>query len=169
MKQISVRPFRPDEWRQYRALRLNALRDAPDAFGSTYDESSVIADDAWRRRLAHVDPDVDLPLAGLREQWLAGMAWASVDHDLTYLYQMWVAPDARGLGMGRMLLDAALDWARARDVPGLVLDVTTGDRPARRLYESAGLRPIGDPAPLRPGSTLMKQTMRYDFSGNTES
>jgi GNAT superfamily N-acetyltransferase len=167
MKQIIVRPFVPGEWQQYRDLRLQALRDSPDAFASTYEGSSLIPDDAWRQRLASADPEFELPLAGLHDDSLFGMAWATIHKDqrnMTHLYQMWVAPDVRGLGMGRMLLEAALNWARGRGCDALVLDVTSGDRPARRLYEAAGLLPVGEPAPLRPGSVLQTQSMRYDLS-----
>jgi hypothetical protein len=34
-KAITVRTFAPNEWKTYRDLRLRALADAPDAFGST--------------------------------------------------------------------------------------------------------------------------------------
>jgi hypothetical protein len=41
-----------------------------------------------------------------------------------------------------------------------VLDVTTGNSEAVRLYERGGFRPIGDPKPLRPGSHLQSQAMQ---------
>jgi len=34
---LSIRPFRAEEWPAYRALRLRALADAPDAFSTTLD------------------------------------------------------------------------------------------------------------------------------------
>lgn len=73
---------------------------------------------------------------------------------------MWVAPGHRGLGAGRMLLEAVIAWAKAQNASYLDLGVTCGDRPARRLYERAGFKPKGKPQPLRPGSTLLVQPMR---------
>jgi ribosomal protein S18 acetylase RimI-like enzyme len=54
-----------------------------------------------------------------------------------------IAPDARGLGLGRALLDAALNWCFSqRGLSGVSLTVRQ-DRPnALRLYESAGFREI---------------------------
>jgi ribosomal protein S18 acetylase RimI-like enzyme len=60
-----------------------------------------------------------------------------------YIDFVGVAPEARGLGHGRALLDAALHWAFVqRGLPGIALTVRQ-DRPkALRLYESAGFREV---------------------------
>ena len=47
----TVRRFAANEWRVYRALRLHALRDAPDAFGSTLAREEAFPDDEWVQRL----------------------------------------------------------------------------------------------------------------------
>ena len=55
---------------------------------------------------------------------------------------MYVAPEARGRHVGRALLDEIV--RRARTLPGLeevVLAVTVGNEPARRLYLAAGFVP----------------------------
>jgi ribosomal protein S18 acetylase RimI-like enzyme len=73
---------------------------------------------------------------------------------------MWIHPSFRRMGLGRQLLDAAIDWARAQKADYVDLGVTCGDSAARRLYERAGFVPIGAPEPLRPGSQTMAQPMR---------
>jgi hypothetical protein len=42
-----VRALRRDEWRNYRELRLRALSDSPDAFGSTWKAEAARPDSAW--------------------------------------------------------------------------------------------------------------------------
>jgi GNAT superfamily N-acetyltransferase len=59
------------------------------------------------------------------------------------LCRLFVAPEARGAGAGRRLVETAMVRARARGVP-LVLDVMVKDRGAIRLYERLGWRHIGD-------------------------
>ncbi len=48
----------------------------------------------------------------------------------------------RGRGLGSAVLDAVIDEARRRDVPGISLSVEDGNR-ARHLYERAGFRVVG--------------------------
>lgn len=91
------------------------------------------------------------------------MAWGRIessDPDVANLYQMWVAPNYRGLGTGQVLLEVVIAWARAANLCYLALAVTCGDSPAMRLYVRAGFKPEGEPEPLRPESELLAQRMR---------
>jgi ribosomal protein S18 acetylase RimI-like enzyme len=67
---------------------------------------------------------------------------------------MWVAPDARGAGVGRALLDAITDWARDRGCDRLVLSVTETNEIARRAYGACGFIDTGERRVLREGSDL---------------
>jgi GNAT superfamily N-acetyltransferase len=168
----TIRAFSVDEWRAYRDLRLRALADSPDAFGSTLAEETGRLDTEWARRLASsADSRVNLPLVAEVRGEPIGLAWGRIDTsapDVATLYQMWVAPSHRGVGAGQMLLEAVIAWARARNASSLDLGVTCGDSPARRLYERAGFKPMGEPQPLRPGSTLLAQSMRLALRGAAE-
>jgi ribosomal protein S18 acetylase RimI-like enzyme len=66
---------------------------------------------------------------------------------------MYVAPEVRGRGLGRMLLDAAITQARA--TPGieqLMLAVNATNLPARNLYLALGFEPFGrEPRALKIG------------------
>jgi RimJ/RimL family protein N-acetyltransferase len=54
-----------------------------------------------------------------------------------------VAKDARGRGVGRALLEAAVAWARASGIRKLELHVFPWNEPAIRLYESFGFEREG--------------------------
>jgi hypothetical protein len=41
----------------------------------------------------------------------------------------------------------------------MLLEVTCGDRPARRLYDSLGFVSKGDPVPMRSDSDCLQQLM----------
>ena len=167
MPNVRVRVFRSSEWRSYRDLRLCALADAPNAFATTYADAQARSDEHWAARLAEGSAETDLPLVAEVDGEPAGMAWGKIagsEPDIAHLYQMWVAPEQRGLGVGRMLLETAIEWARSRGARSIMLGVTCGDTPARRLYASAGFQAIGDPEPLRPGSELNVQTMKLEIS-----
>ncbi len=159
-----IRSFEADEWRAYRDLRLRALADSPDAFGSTLGEEEGRPEDEWRGRLAVGIASADhLPLVAELGGEAVGLVWGHIDSsepERAHLYQMWVAPSARGLGAGRMLLGAVIAWAANADASVLELGVTDGETPARRLYSRAGLLPVGEPEGLRPGSAVMVRTMQ---------
>ena len=160
---ISVRRFEAVEWRAYRDLRLRALTESPDAFGSKLEYEQGRTDAEWADRLARsADSEESLALLAASDGRPVGLAWGrrSADSVTTvHVYQMWVDPAARGSGAGRMLLDAIVDWARGAGADRVALDVTRGNDAAERLYARAGFTPTGDPQPLRPGSDLRSQRM----------
>ena len=165
-----VRPLEPDEWRLYRSLRLAALSESPDAFGSTAGHEGVRPDAEWASRLwrGAASPR-ELPLVAEGDNEPSGLAWVRLDdeHDrIGHLHQMWVAPERRGQGVGRALLAAAIAWARGVGAQALVLDVTTGNREATHLYETAGFVPTGSEQPLRPGSELRSRSMRLSLESD---
>lgn len=160
----TARRFAPDEWRLYRDLRLHALRESPDAFGSTHAHEVQRSESEWAARLSRgVHSPRDLPLLVEVSAEPCGLAWVRIEEsapEIAHLYQMWVAPTRRRQGAGRALLDAAVAWAHIAGARTMVLDVTTDNIEAVRLYERSGFSPIGDPKPLRPESQLESQAMQ---------
>jgi GNAT superfamily N-acetyltransferase len=160
---VIVRRFEEVEWPTYRELRLRALAESPDAFGSTLavEQSRTAAE--WSTRLsAGVTSQFDLPLLALAAGTPGGLAWAKVDQadfSLVNIFQMWVAPEFRGQGLGGRLLHAGIAWARAREAKAVCLSVTLSESPAMRMYRAAGFQPSGPAEPLRPGSDLLAQPM----------
>ena len=55
-----------------------------------------------------------------------------------YLEELYVLPERRGRGLGRALLEAALEHARERGAARIDLNTSVDDVAARALYESAG-------------------------------
>jgi ribosomal protein S18 acetylase RimI-like enzyme len=55
-----------------------------------------------------------------------------------YLEELYVVPKRRGQGLGRALLEAAMDHARARGAAHIDLSTSENDVAARALYESVG-------------------------------
>ena len=79
-----------------RALRLEALAEAPEAFGSTYDRELARTTADWRRWLS---PGVTLILedAGAARGLVAGLH-DDRDPGIVHLMAMWVHPGLRGSG-----------------------------------------------------------------------
>jgi ribosomal protein S18 acetylase RimI-like enzyme len=58
------------------------------------------------------------------------------------LMDLMVRPDIRGRGIGTALIDAAKAWTRKNGLRFLELDVLSGNRRARSLYEREGFEPV---------------------------
>lgn len=53
---------------------------------------------------------------------------------------LFVEPDARGLGLGKKLVQQCLDFAREKGYAEVVLSTQSILEPARMLYKKAGFR-----------------------------
>jgi len=161
---LAIRELLPGDWCLYRDLRLAALSDSPDAFGGTLSAEQGRPPAMWQDRLqAARISGLDLPLVAHSNARPAGLVWAKVDgsqHGVINVFQMWVAAEHRGQGIGRALLGRIAGWARQEGARELQLGVACGDSPAMRLYLNTGFRPFGHTVPLRDGSTLQAQYMR---------
>jgi GNAT superfamily N-acetyltransferase len=149
---MTVRRLRADEADALRDLRLRALQDSPWAFGSSYERELGHGPDWWETR-ARQDGEVLYVVA--EGDALAGMAGGFVpgDEAVVWLWGMWVAPDARGRGLGRELVESVIGWAGERRVGLEVTDDERG-RPAEGLYRSLGFEPTGERRPLDSDPSL---------------
>ena len=146
-----------DDWATFREIRLRSLLDSPDAFGSTYGEEWSNTERAWRDWAAgRWRGGAAAVFAGRAEDGSAVGTAMGAEYDaepgIGHVYAMWVAPDARGAGVGRALLEEVADWARHRGCDRLVLRVTETNEAARRFYAACGFAETGDREPLREGS-----------------
>jgi len=159
-----IRTFAEHEWAIYKDLRLAALTESPDAFGSTLAREVGRSEADWASRLAAgVNSAWDFPIVAQIDSQPIGLAWGRIEQSnptVANLYQVWVHPNYRRLGAGQMLLEAVMAWAMDKQVDFLELGVTCGDSPALRLYLRAGFEPVGPPEPIRPGAELLGQHLR---------
>ncbi|EKT4476331.1 GNAT family N-acetyltransferase [Pseudomonas putida] len=164
---LFVRPVAASDWRSYRDLRLRALRDSHEVFASTHERESVRDDDDWLARVSAVASSSTAQ--AFFAHWnneACGLVWckaSDVESSVVEIFQMWVAPDARGLGAGSALLESAITWAEDRGAACVRLGVTIADSPAMHLYKASGFHAVGAPEPLREGSALMSQSMELNL------
>jgi ribosomal protein S18 acetylase RimI-like enzyme len=142
-----LRTVGADDWQTMRDIRLEALREAPYAFASTYAREAAYPEQTWRERAASGNsilaylPEFDRAPVGL-------VASLQEIPDQLELVSMWVRPQARGRGIGQALVEAVVGWARARGASRVHLWVTESNGHARLLYERCGFRPTAERQPL---------------------
>ncbi len=148
------------EWRRAKAIRLRALTDTPDAFGSTSAEEQDQPEAFWRARLAATDRVTFIATLDGEDVGLAVCAPFDGLECTAGLFSMWTAPDARGKGIGTALVWAIVNWARDRKFEQLVLDVADNNAPAIALYEKCGFVPTGKVGTLPPPRTHITEHRR---------
>ena len=157
---MEIRRLSAADAAEFQALRLRGLRESPEAFGSTYADEMDRPLDVVAQRLAG-DPESGFVLGAALEAGgaLAGVAGCYRESSrkrrhVAIIWGMFVAPEARGRGLGGALLDAAV--ARAGEWPGVeqvTLTVVTGNASARALYVRHGFLSFGvEPRALRDDS-----------------
>lgn len=134
---LEIRRLPVRRWREYRDLRLEALRNDPAAFGSSPEEEERFGEEEWRRRIRNA-------VFALVDGEPVGMV-AVVFNDrpktrhVVDVFGVYVRPEHRGRGVGARLLGSALRLVRRRNgVVKVKLTVNPEQRAALGLYERAG-------------------------------
>ena len=153
-----LRTVGADDWQAARDIRLDALREAPYAFASTYDREAAYPEQTWRERAAAGNSVLAYrPESGRRPVGL--VAAIELVPGEVELVSMWVRPEARGRQVGSALVGAVMEYARARPVSRVHLWVTESNKPGRRLYERCGFSLTGERQPLPSDPALMELAM----------
>jgi GNAT superfamily N-acetyltransferase len=130
----------PDEWPAFREIRLAALKDAPYAFGSTWEVEKDRSEAEWRAAMTS-----RLRFVAVQDDQVVGMA-AGGDSNaagVAALTSLWVEPSSRGQGIGDRLVNAVVDWAHAAGFNQVLLWVTEGNSHGEALYRRNGFDRTG--------------------------
>ena len=138
MGEIAVRVLEEDDWQDYRAVRLAALRESPEAYLATYAEEATQPEQYWRHCMVRAD-------RLLAESSGAPLGIASVDLDedaaeSASVSDLWVTPTARNTGVASRLVQAAADQAMNRGCTKLYYWVSTENGRAIGFASNAGFR-----------------------------
>jgi ribosomal protein S18 acetylase RimI-like enzyme len=131
-------------------IRLRALRDDPESFGSSYEEilERGIAGATQSLRKRDTAPD-DVTFGAFDGETLVGIAGFRRGEEVKkrhkgVIWGMYVPREMRGKGIGKALLEAAI--AHAKTLPQLEqinLSVVLTSREARHLFISLGFETYG--------------------------
>jgi GNAT superfamily N-acetyltransferase len=152
----------PHDWEGLRTIRLEALSDTPEAYGSTYEESVRWSDSQWKNAAS-----TRLYYLAYRDRRVVGMVSGGLNdaHPGTrWLYGMYVTPSERGAGTAAQLVQSIGDWATSQGVQEIYLHVGSSVPRARAFYEKVGFRVTGEAFQMdRDGSlTLFTMVQQLD-------
>jgi len=152
----------PDMALLYKKVRLRALQDSPSAFGSTYLRESQFTDEEWDARARNVDGKRAVGYLAVDGEEYCGIAACFLDEtelQKADLVSMWVAPEYRKAGVGRLLVDAIVRWAADRGVESLRLMVTSRNDAAIEFYKRLGFSMTGRTEPYPNDPALFEYEM----------
>jgi GNAT superfamily N-acetyltransferase len=138
-----IREIGPDDAAIYRALRVRALDEHPEAFGRTSEEVPSL-DTIGEQLRADVGSRENVMLGAFDGDALVGMAGCHREQPIkqrhiAFISGVYVTPEHRRGGLARRLVTGVIDRARTwTGVEVLWLDVTTVNTGARALYASLG-------------------------------
>ncbi len=158
MNDVEIQRLSHDEADRLRRIRLRSLRDAPDAFASTYEETEARPAESWTEQVATLPTFV-----AVRNGVDVGIARGAPDdasESAAWLISMWIDPVARGQRIGERLIDAVVEWARTAGKSRLLLEVADENPSAIALYARMGFVPNGEVSTLPPPREHVREHQR---------
>jgi ribosomal protein S18 acetylase RimI-like enzyme len=160
-----IRMLGNNDWRLWRKLRLAALAESPGAFSSMLGEWQGEGDTEarWRARLSAVALNIVAEI----DEIATGMVSATAPNveGTVELLSMWVAPPARGHGVGDALVRAVIQWAQEQQAGRIVLAVFESNRHALGLYIRHQFTDCGDIS-QDPTVAVRERQMVLDLSSS---
>lgn len=146
---VEIRPLTENDVEGYAELRLQGLQDHPEAFASSYEEEKDRPLEDLRTRLKTWSTPENFVLGAWDGENLIGMVGFYREKHLKMqhkgvIWGMLVAPEGRGQGIGKKLMESAIE--RAKQLDGLEqinLTVEANNTAANQLYQSLGFEIYG--------------------------
>jgi ribosomal protein S18 acetylase RimI-like enzyme len=159
---MQIRPYRADEGMLIKRVRLRALAEAPYAFGvGSYEEEAAYPDSYWHQLAAQVggeDPKWQgrcVSFVVLDGEEACGAVTCYLCPRVSgraYVTAAWIEPRYRGQGLGRQLVEAAMEWATAHGADHVRLWVDDTNPDAAEFYQALGFVATGESQPVSEGA-----------------
>lgn len=153
MMNVTVRPYRQSDQAQFRWL----YERTPPAGQVAYEPQG------WDGHLEHIDEHyaafwVAIHSDGQREGVVGSLGLEHVGGESVgppvpdfidasprtiRIHEMRSAPEVQRQGIGRQLMDAALEWARAQGYEWMILETTPQQEAAVAFYKATGFTDVG--------------------------
>lgn len=149
MADISVRQLTEDDWEAYRAVRLDALTESPEAFVATSEQEKAFPEQEWRDRMkrsTRLLAEVEGATTGVVS---VGEVRTGDQPTVSELFGLWVRPASRGSGVASALVRAGAEAAREAGKSHLAYWVGTDNGRAVAFASGFGFRPTDSRRPMR--------------------
>jgi ribosomal protein S18 acetylase RimI-like enzyme len=145
---VGIRLLGSDDAESYWALRLDALKQNPEAFSSSYEEA-IQRQNPVEQVAKNFSSEGNYTFGAFDNGELIGMVTLLQEMSLKLkhrgnIFAMYVTPKKQGIGAGRALLSKAIEQARGIEgIEKLNLSVNSSNVKAKSLYTSLGFEVFG--------------------------
>jgi ribosomal protein S18 acetylase RimI-like enzyme/2-polyprenyl-3-methyl-5-hydroxy-6-metoxy-1,4-benzoquinol methylase len=154
---MKIRILTQEDWQQWKLLRLEALKNAPESFGSSYEEEVNWTDLDFQTALTKSDIFgifVDNSLVSCAGFY--SLNSAKTKH-CGVIWGMYTRPECRGQGIASSLIQAIINHAKSR-VNQLHLTCVTSNLGAVAFYQKQGFKIYGtEPRALKIRDTFFDE------------
>lgn len=166
---MNIRILTERDAQHYQALRLRALQTNPESFGSTYEREVHFTTEQVEERIRQVKDRYVLG-AFQEDGSLVGIVQVVRESNQKFqhkgtIYGMYTAPEVRGQGVGKALMEEVIH--RAKDFDGVEqihLQVVATNETAKKLYKSLGFETYGvEPRALKDGDRYYDEELMVLF------
>lgn len=151
---MKIKKLRQEDWKIWKQFRLEALKNSPESFGSSYEEELNWPDSDFQNSL--IKNDI---FGAFLDNSLASCAgFYSLNSDKTkhrgVMWGMYTRPEYRGKGLASALIKEIINHAKLR-VTQLHLTCVTSNLDAIALYQKQGFKIYGtEPRALKIGDAF---------------
>ena len=143
---MDIRVLNAQDKQAYRTIRLNALKNSPESFGSSYEEEVAFDLDRFTKRITKPNSCTFGAFEGHKLGGICNVSFQprkKMNHRAD-IFSMYVEPEFRGKGVGKALIERADKSALERKtVQQIYLTVVSSNQKAKSLYESFGFKTYG--------------------------
>jgi GNAT superfamily N-acetyltransferase len=142
---MEIRPLVPADAAAYRTIRLQGLAEHPSAYVTAYEEDAALTEEQLYERLR--PSGAAQTFGAFAGESLVGIGTLVRPERVRLRFRamivgMYVAPEYRGTGLARRLVDACIERARTlAGVEEVCLSITVGNEAALRCYVACGFVP----------------------------
>ena len=167
--EIVIRRLQPHEAPLYRSIRLACLKNAPDNFGSTYEEEVNTSKLKFESHIEHGTDERFMFGAFDHGELIGIVGFDRVERQRARhraeVVQVYVDAKYRGQNIGEKLLRGLVERAFSLEgIEQLQLSVIAGNQAAIKMYEKVGFKAFGlQPRYFKAGDRYMDQQFMQLF------
>ena len=155
-----IKQLNKNDWREWKEIRLEALKKSPDSFVSSFEEEDKTPDNMWAEQLEN-----SIKFGYFINNEIVGCSGLLIEKATKIshtgsLFGMYVKDGVRGSGVGFDLVNFVKNYAKENHIKHLYLGCNAENLGAVKLYKKCGFKIYG----TRPDYTKIDNKFYDDLT-----